>query len=89
MTFGKFHKSHVSNMKEFRVYGGMTPNNLVEILHGGLRNDNEPETFSLKSQSKSIVRPCVNVYQGLPLQLHQNRSFVCVGRKLLLFHLVY
>lgn len=34
--------------QEFKVFGGMTPDNMVEILHSGLRNDDEPETFPVR-----------------------------------------
>ena len=56
VTFGKFHKAHVCNLKEFRVYGGVSPDSMVELLHAGLRNDAEPETFSLKHKTDDVVR---------------------------------
>ncbi|KAI9205394.1 Muskelin N-terminus-domain-containing protein [Polychytrium aggregatum] len=58
ITFGKFHKVHVCNLKEFKVYGGLTPNSMFELLHGGLRNDTEPETFSLKFKANGVYFPC-------------------------------
>ncbi|KAI9021961.1 Muskelin N-terminus-domain-containing protein [Hyaloraphidium curvatum] len=58
ITFGKFHKPHVCNLKEFKVYGGVSPEGMVELLHGGLRNDPEPETFSLKHKVDDVVFPC-------------------------------
>eukprot|EP00128_Syssomonas_multiformis_P002301 Colp12_sorted_trinity150504_noHs@9762 len=57
IKFGKYQKSHVCNMKEFKVYGGLTPNNMMELLHTGLRNDTAPETFDLKIESNGIVFP--------------------------------
>ncbi|KAI3652008.1 hypothetical protein MP228_003311 [Amoeboaphelidium protococcarum] len=53
IKFGKYHKQHVCNLKEFKVYGGMDPDNLTELCHGGLKNDSEPETLSLKFQSSN------------------------------------
>jgi muskelin len=43
ITFGKYHKIHVCNLKEFKVFGGVTPDNMVELMHSGLRNDCERE----------------------------------------------
>ena len=48
ITFGKYHKVHVCNLKEFKVFGGLDQSNLTELLHCGLRNDSEMETFQLK-----------------------------------------
>ncbi|KAK5821380.1 Muskelin N-terminus-domain-containing protein [Linnemannia elongata] len=58
ITFGKYHKVHVCNLKEFKVYGGLTTSNMTELLHTGLRNDHEPETFLLKHKTNSVVFPC-------------------------------
>ncbi|KAI8924913.1 Muskelin N-terminus-domain-containing protein [Entophlyctis helioformis] len=58
ITFGKYHKVHVCNLKEFKVYGGMTPNNMLELLHSGLRNDSEQETFALKHKANGVIFPC-------------------------------
>ena len=33
ITFGKFHKAHVCNLKEFKVFGGESPDSMVELLH--------------------------------------------------------
>ncbi|KAI8047936.1 Muskelin N-terminus-domain-containing protein [Thamnidium elegans] len=58
ITFGKFHKGHVCNLKEFKVYGGMDPqDDMIEILHSGLKNDTEPESFPLKNQQKNMIFP--------------------------------
>ncbi|KAJ3265912.1 Muskelin 1, intracellular mediator containing kelch motif [Chytriomyces hyalinus] len=58
ITFGKYHKVHVCNLKEFKVFGGLSPNNMTELLHAGLRNDSEAETFSLKHKVNDVVFPC-------------------------------
>ncbi|KAG0199227.1 hypothetical protein BGX28_007454 [Mortierella sp. GBA30] len=58
ITFGKYHKVHVCNLKEFKVYGGLTTSNMTELLHTGLRNDHEPETFLLKHKTNTVVFPC-------------------------------
>ncbi|KAJ3206086.1 Muskelin 1, intracellular mediator containing kelch motif, partial [Clydaea vesicula] len=59
ITFGKYHKVHVCNLKEFKIYGGVSLDNLVLLLHAGLRNDTEKETFSLKHLFGNIVFPCL------------------------------
>jgi len=48
ITFGKFEKSHVCNLKKFKVYGAVDDANYTELLEAGLKNDSEPETFLLK-----------------------------------------
>jgi muskelin len=55
ITFGKYHKVHVCNLKEFKVFGGIDPNQLSELLHSGLRNDSEPETFALHFNANGKV----------------------------------
>ncbi|OUM65195.1 hypothetical protein PIROE2DRAFT_7825 [Piromyces sp. E2] len=52
---------HVCNLKEFKVYGGLTPNNMIELLHSGLKNDCETETFTLKHKSNDIIFPCLYI----------------------------
>lgn len=58
ITFGKYHKIHVCNLKEFKVFVGMDTKNMIQVLHSGLRNDDEPETFSVKYKSNDVVIPC-------------------------------
>lgn len=58
ITFGKYIKVHVCNLKEFKVFGGLTPNNMVELLHNGLKNDTEAETFRLKTSVNNATFPC-------------------------------
>ena len=33
ITFGKYHKGHVCNLREFKVFAGLTADNMVEVLH--------------------------------------------------------
>ncbi|KAG0009896.1 Muskelin 1, intracellular mediator containing kelch motif, partial [Podila clonocystis] len=33
ITFGKYHKVHVCNLKAFKVFGGLTSSNMTELLH--------------------------------------------------------
>ena len=47
ISFGKFHKSHVCNLKSFTVFGGMSDEGMVELCKKGLTNNAKPETFDL------------------------------------------
>ena len=67
ITFGKYHKVHVCNLKEFKVLGGLNSEHMVELLHSGLRNDDEPETFQLKYKTEEVLFPCRYV-KIVPLQ---------------------
>ncbi|KAJ1680395.1 hypothetical protein EV182_000116 [Spiromyces aspiralis] len=58
ILFGKHFKPHACNLKEFKVYGGMSPDCMVELLHAGLQNDSEPETFLLRQQLARVYIPC-------------------------------
>ncbi|KAI8078641.1 Muskelin N-terminus-domain-containing protein [Halteromyces radiatus] len=57
ITFGKFHRAHVCNLKEFKIYGGFNHDNMMELLHTGLKNDTEPETFDLRIHFHGLVFP--------------------------------
>ncbi|KAJ1020684.1 hypothetical protein NDA16_004076 [Ustilago loliicola] len=60
ITFGKYHKPHPCNLRDFKVYGSTTIDSLLpsssvngrppaskRLLRGGLKNDAIPETFEL------------------------------------------
>ncbi|KAI8967128.1 Muskelin N-terminus-domain-containing protein [Mycotypha africana] len=57
ILFGKFHRSHVCNLKEFKIYGGMDPNDMRELLHKGLTDDNQPEVFPLRYTYHDLIFP--------------------------------
>lgn len=71
VTFGKFEKSHVCNLKKFKIYGGVEEENLMELLEGGLKNDNEYETFLLKHTIEGNLFPC-RFLKVVPLLPHGN-----------------
>ncbi|RXG52076.1 Muskelin [Armadillidium vulgare] len=48
ITFGKYEKAHVCNLKKFCVYGGLTEDNMVLLLESGLKNNSIPEVFNLR-----------------------------------------
>ncbi|KAJ3316887.1 Muskelin 1, intracellular mediator containing kelch motif [Boothiomyces sp. JEL0866] len=61
ITFGKYHKVHVCNLKEFKVFGGLDESNMNELLHAGLHNDSEQETFALKHIFNGVQVPCLYI----------------------------
>lgn len=71
ITFGKFNKLHVCNLREFMVMAGPTEDTLVPVLHSGLRNDTEPETFTVKHRHRNptMYIPCKFV-KIVPLASH-------------------
>ncbi|XP_053966512.1 muskelin isoform X1 [Anastrepha ludens] len=48
IKFGKFEKSHVCNIKKFRIFGGLDEERMVLLLEAGLKNDHVPEIFNLR-----------------------------------------
>ncbi|CAH1783153.1 unnamed protein product, partial [Owenia fusiformis] len=58
ITFGKYEKTHVCNLKKFKIYGGLNDENMIEILDSGLKNDHTAETFYLKHQIDNNDFPC-------------------------------
>ncbi|GAA5813656.1 hypothetical protein MFLAVUS_007141 [Mucor flavus] len=57
ILFGKFHRSHVCNLKEFKVFGGLDPFNMNELLHKGLTDDNKAESFPLIYKFNDLIFP--------------------------------
>ncbi|KAF2367043.1 Muskelin N-terminal [Trinorchestia longiramus] len=67
ITFGKYEKSHVCNVKKLQVWGGLSEDHMMLLLDGGLKNDSHPETFSLKHTVAGMPFP-VRYIKLLPLQ---------------------
>ncbi|CAG7818322.1 unnamed protein product [Allacma fusca] len=67
ITFGKFEKTHVCNLKKFKIFGGLTEANMIELLESGLKNDSYPETFTLKHDIDGYSFPCKFI-KIVPLQ---------------------
>ena len=68
ITFGKYEKAHVCNLKHFRVLGGPDEDNMVELLEGGLKNDTAAEQFSLRHHLNQQLYP-VSLVKILPLKV--------------------
>ncbi|XP_054277610.1 muskelin isoform X2 [Macrosteles quadrilineatus] len=67
ITFGKYEKNHVCNLKKFKIFGGMTEERMLELLDTGLRNDNIEETFPLRHNVGGHAFPCRYI-KIMPLQ---------------------
>ncbi|XP_041985047.1 muskelin [Aricia agestis] len=68
IRFGKYMKSHVSDLKKFQVYGGLEEDNLSLLLTAGLKKDNLSETFTLRCQTSEGLTMPVNFIKIVPLQ---------------------
>lgn len=65
ITFGKYNDP--TSLKEFKLYSGMTKDNMTEILHSNLRNENEYETLSINYKWKNKPIPS-NYIKLVPLK---------------------
>lgn len=45
--------AHPCNTREFKIYIGETDRDMVEVIHDTLRNDNTPETFTIRSMNNA------------------------------------
>ncbi|XP_068714480.1 muskelin-like isoform X2 [Montipora foliosa] len=69
VTFGKYEKTHVCNLKKFKIYGGLNDEHMTELLQSGLRNDDMKETFNLKHELHGKMFPC-NFIKIVPIMSH-------------------
>ncbi|KAI0645772.1 Muskelin N-terminus-domain-containing protein [Trametes meyenii] len=70
ITFGKFHKPHPCNMKDFVVLVGTNESNMTEVLRAGLKNDTTPETFSIRSTNRVGLPFPTGYVEIVPLSVH-------------------
>lgn len=49
-----------------QIFGGMTTDNMHELLYSGLKNDTQPETMRLKYKVNGVVFPCQYIKIGKP-----------------------
>jgi len=61
ITFGKFKKTHVCNIKKFKVFGGIDENTFIQLLDSGLKNDHTQESFNVKHRLNQHYFPCAYV----------------------------
>lgn len=82
ITFGKYHKVHVCNLKEFKVYGGLTTSNMTELLHTGELPNKRLSPFDPCPLSRSLslslclftLAPSLDSYSFLLLFLSPSPS---------------
>uniref|UniRef100_A0AAG5D179 Muskelin N-terminal domain-containing protein n=1 Tax=Anopheles atroparvus TaxID=41427 RepID=A0AAG5D179_ANOAO len=67
IKFGKYEKTHVCNLRKFRILGGLEEERMVLLFEGGLRNDSVPETFNLKHRTNSGELLPIKFVQIVPL----------------------
>ncbi|KAH9944718.1 Muskelin N-terminus-domain-containing protein [Amylocystis lapponica] len=71
ITFGKVRVlPHPCNMKEFKIFMGLTEDNMAEVLHAGLKNDSFPETFSVRFMNRAGVCFPTRYVKIVPLSAH-------------------
>lgn len=67
LSFGKYEKTHVCNLKRFQVFGGLEDDSLLELLDSGLKNDNVAETFVVRHQLNNHLFP-IRYLKVIPIQ---------------------
>ncbi|XP_071748864.1 muskelin isoform X2 [Lepeophtheirus salmonis] len=68
ILFGKYEKTHVCNLKRFKVFGGIREDdNFIELLDSGLKNDSIPESFPLRYTVNQHSYPCLFI-KIVPIQ---------------------
>ncbi|XP_053672386.1 muskelin [Anopheles nili] len=67
IKFGKYEKTHVCNLRKFKILGGLEEESMVLLFEGGLRNDSVPETFNLKHRTNSGELLPIKFIQIVPL----------------------
>jgi len=58
ITFGKYEKTHVCNLRKFKVLGGLSEETAIELLCEGLKNDCRKEMFELNHELYGKEFPC-------------------------------
>ncbi|XP_062544151.1 muskelin isoform X2 [Armigeres subalbatus] len=67
IKFGKYEKTHVCNLRKFKILGGLEEDRMLQLFEGGLKNDSIPETFNLKHRTDSGELLPIKFIQIVPL----------------------
>ncbi|XP_052862317.1 muskelin isoform X4 [Anopheles cruzii] len=67
IKFGKYEKTHVCNLRKFKVLGGLEEDRMMLLFEGGLKNDSVPEIFNLKHRTNSGELLPIKFVQIVPL----------------------
>ncbi|KAI6037579.1 Muskelin N-terminus-domain-containing protein [Pisolithus marmoratus] len=78
ITFGKFHKKHPCNMKEFKLYVGLHPDHMIQVLHTSLKDDAVPESFATPEANKAGLPFPSRFVKILPLSAHGQSFHVSI-----------
>ncbi|KAF8907826.1 Muskelin N-terminus-domain-containing protein [Gymnopilus junonius] len=78
ITFGKLSIAHPCNMKELKVFVGMSEDRMTEVLHAGLKNDSTPETFTLKNINDSGVPFPTQFVKIVPILAHGQNFHISI-----------
>ncbi|OBZ70545.1 Muskelin [Grifola frondosa] len=57
-------------MKEFKIFVGLSEDNMTEVLHAGLRNDSVPETFAIRHANRAGGLFPTRYVKIVPLSAH-------------------
>ncbi|KAF6763348.1 Mei4-dependent protein 6 [Ephemerocybe angulata] len=71
-------KPHPCNVKEFKVYVGLTEDSMTQVLHAGLKNNVEPETFDITHINSSGVVFPTRYVKIEPLSAHGQSFHVSI-----------
>ncbi|KAL4078206.1 Muskelin N-terminus-domain-containing protein [Scleroderma yunnanense] len=69
ITFGKV-PEHPCNMKEFKLYVGLHPDHMIQVLRTSLKDDVAPETFAIPQANRAGVSFPTRFIKILPLSAH-------------------
>ncbi|KAF7376454.1 Muskelin-N domain-containing protein [Mycena sanguinolenta] len=78
ITFGKFANPHPCNMKNFKVFGGLSEDALTEVLYSELKNDTTPESFELKHFNDQGILTPFRYIKIMPLSSHGSSFHVSI-----------
>ncbi|KAJ6594243.1 Muskelin N-terminus-domain-containing protein [Mycena capillaripes] len=70
ITFGKYSSPHPCNMKDFKVYGGLTEDALTEVLHSHCANDTQHESFEIQHVNDRGILTPFRYLKIMPLSSH-------------------
>ncbi|KIK91363.1 hypothetical protein PAXRUDRAFT_830906 [Paxillus rubicundulus Ve08.2h10] len=78
ITFGKFHKKHPCNVKEFKLYVGLSPDHMIKVLHSGLKDDTTPETFPVAHVNRDGATFPTRFIKIVPLSAYEHSFHISI-----------
>jgi hypothetical protein len=74
VKLNEFAAAHPCNMKDFKIYGGVSEDALTELLHSHLKNDTQPEIFELKHVNDQGILTPIRYIKIIPLRCAYSRA---------------